>query len=301
MLLSHSRYQMIARISTLVLIALAVPPSSARAGMIAATAFYRYGNSSYTAGGPPTPIFSDTSLVASVSAAYDSGFQASGSLEYQVQSGSYQGYGIFGASASAYMKRLGPYDFEYFQSFATGTFKETVTIPAPLGVANGSTGKLMLGWDITGGHVQDDHSSSQLYISASTSASLPDTSSYVVGIDGGGHYQLLTPIAFTFGTPFLLTVDSHAFAGTGYDYRFTTPPTQFTGYAAASYSNTAILSTTLVSDAAGTPYPLATIITDSGRSLTEAVPELTSSTLLLAAGGLLLAIRARKRAALVSE
>jgi hypothetical protein len=300
--ISHALHRMIASLSTLVLILLALQPACAHAGMIAATAFFQYGNSSFTGGFVPTPIFSDTSLVGSVSAAYDSGFQASGSLEYHVVAASSQGYGIFAASASAYMKRLSPFGFEYFQSFATGTFKETLTIPAPLGVANGSTGNLMLGWDITGSRVQDPDSiagsNAQLYISARTSAPLPGYSSFVIGIDGNGHHQLLSPLQFIFGTPFLLTIDSHAFAGTGYDYRFTPAPSQFTGYAAASYSNTAILSAALVSDAAGTLYPDAAINTASGRAflVSTAVPEPNSLVLLLAGAGLLMVSRRARRA-----
>jgi len=293
--ISRTLHRMIACLPTLALIALAHQPASVHAALIAAAAYYQYANSSYNAGGPTTPISGDTSIYTTVSDVYDSGFQASASLEYRVVSESYQKYGIFGGSASAYMKRLSPYDFEYFQSFATGTFKETLTIPAPLGVANGSTGKLMLGWDITGSHGFDDNSSSYMSISAMSSASLPGSSSYVVGIFGSGHYQLLAPIPFIFGTPFVLTVESGVFAGTGYDYRFTTPPTAFTGYAFASYSNTAVLSTALVSDAVGTPYPEAAIITDSGHAFPVVVPEPTSSVLLLVGAGVLMASRVRKQ------
>lgn len=181
---------------------LALAPLAARGDSVSATALFRYRNDSYTQDNWGGPIAAGVIIPggSGAGAGVNTGFQTGpGGLEYDVSATVLQDYGVFHAQASVYAQRLGPYSFEYFQAFAEGIFRETLTIAAPAGVANGSIGQLMLGWDITGSQGSGLNSDSRLSISAQTSANLPNSSSFVVGIDGTGYYQLLDSIPFIFG------------------------------------------------------------------------------------------------------
>jgi hypothetical protein len=194
-----------------------------------------------------------------------------------------QDYQVFYASASTQAHRDSPgNNFEVFQTFATGTIIQTLTIPAPVGVINGSTGQLMLGWNVTGSSSNGTSGFADLIMSARTSASLPNTSSSTGSIVTSGPYNLSSPISFTFGTAFDLTVDGRVFAAVGYDYRSSTPPSSFSDAAAAYFLNTVILSSVGVNDSAGNPLADFTIITDSGLPFLPAgAPVPVPSTLLL--------------------
>ncbi len=208
-----------------------------------------------------------------------------------------QDYGIFHAQASTQAYRDFPgNDYEAFQTFATGTFNQTLTIDAPVGVSNGSTGSLMLGWDVTGS--ASATGSAYLAISARTNASLANTNSNTFAIMSNGHYDLTSPISFTFGTPFQLTIDSAVQANVGYDYRYTTAPDSFSDTASADFLHTAILSSFMVNDSTGAPLSGFTIATDSGRPFLPTiapVPEPETYAMFLAGLGLMGAVVRRRK------
>ncbi|MBK7423787.1 MAG: PEP-CTERM sorting domain-containing protein [Propionivibrio sp.] len=208
-----------------------------------------------------------------------------------------QDYGIFHAQASTQAHRDDPgHDYEAFQTFATGTFNQTLTIPAPFGVSNGSTGSFLLGWDVTGS--ASATGSAYLGIIARTSASLANINSYTLAIMSNGHYDLISPISFIYGTPFQLTIDSYVQANVGYDYRYTAAPTSFSDTASADFLHTAILSSVSVFDSTGAPVSGYVIVTDSGRPFLPTpapVPEPETYAMLLVGLGLMGAIARRKQ------
>jgi hypothetical protein len=206
-----------------------------------------------------------------------------------------QDYGIFHGQASSALAReynAGGY-YETLQVFATGTYVESLTIGGPIGTA----GKLMLGWDVTGSSSNGTSGDAHMTINAKTSASLSNTSSQTTGITSNGHYYLLSPISFTFGTPFDLTVDSTVFAAVGYDYTSTAGPDIFSDSASADFLHTAILSSVGVFDDAGNAVADFTITTGSGRAFPVAasVPEPESYEMMLAGLGLLTVVARRKK------
>lgn len=244
---------------------------------VTASTLFHYMNSTYSTWVPGTPAGAVGVIVPGASGA---GSMIDGSFtndyfSYSISAADVQDYGVFYARASAWANVPGPgATFEVWQVFAEGTFIETLTIPAPIGVTNGSTGGLTLGWDVTGSSlIVGPGSDAYLAMFANTSASLPQTSSNTVSIRSNGYYGLVSPISFTFGTPFDLTIRSDLFAAVGYDYTSTTPPSNFDASAVADFLHTAILSTAAVSDGAGTPLSNFTITTSSGRAFPVGVPE----------------------------
>ena len=240
-----------------------------------ASTLYHYMNSTYNTWVPGTPASSAGIIIPGANGAGSSidGSYTGSFSSYSISAADVQDYGVFYARASAWAKVPGPgKTFEVWQVFASGTFIETLTIPAPNGVTNGSMGGLTLGWDVTGSSLSGPGGDAYLAISAQTSASLPQTSSNTGSIRSNGHYGLVSPISFTFGTPFELTVSSEVFAAVGYDYTNTsTPPSNFDAAAAADFLHTAILTTAAVSDGTGTSLFNFTITTDSGRAFPVAV------------------------------
>ncbi len=173
---------------------------------------------------PPSSILSG----ASGDASSFSGSLANTYFDYSSAAIAVQEYGVFHAEASTHAHRDSPgNDYEAFQTLATGTFDQILTIAAPVGISDGSTGSLMLGWDITGSASASASGSAYLQVLAKTGASLPNTNSSTVAIMSDGHYQLINPIAFAFGEPFQLTLDTSVQANVGYDFRSTVAPASF--------------------------------------------------------------------------
>ena len=180
---------------------------------------------------------------------------------------------------------------EAFQTFATGELIQTLTIPAPVGVTTGSTGSMLLGWNVSGSSSNGISGSAYLAMFARTSASLPNTSSNTFAITGNGHATIWpTRSHLPLDPPFQLTVLSEVFAGVGYNNLGVTTPISFSDAAAADFLHTVILASVGVNDSVGNPLADFTIITDWGRPflpVTAPVP-LPSTMLLLgsALGGL---------------
>jgi hypothetical protein len=250
--------------------------SAARAYTVAASSLFRYGNSSYrsdTGGSAAAAGAILPGATTGVGSAVDSSF-ANASFSFGASGAGLQDYLVFHGRAQVSAARHDPgADFEYFQVFVEGTFSETLTIPAPAGVADGTPAKLMLGWDVTGSIVTSINADARLTISARTSAPLPGTNSDIASFTGNGHYDLMSPIAFIYGTPFELTIDSSVFAGVGYNYTSSTPSPEFNANAQADFLHTATLTSASVFSAAGVPVPDFTITTASGRAFLVAVPE----------------------------
>jgi hypothetical protein len=240
-------------------------------------------NSTFSSTGHGTPVASGI-IVPGVSGGAGSTYDGTFANSYSGFTWSaavVQDYGIFYARASTQAHRDFPgNDYEAFQTIDTGTFIQTLTIPAPVGVTSGSTGHLMLGWDVTGSTLSGTGGSAYLAMFARTSASLPATNSNTVAIVGNGHYDLVSPISFSFGTPFELTVLSEVFAGVGYDYRYTTAPSSFSDSAEANFLHTVILASVGVNDNAGNSLADFTIITDSGRPFLPVTAPVPSTMLL---------------------
>jgi hypothetical protein len=183
-----------------------------------------------------------------------------------------QDFGVFHGLVTVSASQLNPSGgFRGYSAAGAGTFVETLTIFAPAGVANGSIGKLIPGWDISGSlqaccdTPSGESARAALFISAQTSAPLPNSSSVIGQFTGNGHYDLVDAIPFFFGTPFQLTVNSIVRADIGYDFRTAIATSSYNGVASASFLNTAALTTAAVLDAAGTPLTGVSITTSSGR------------------------------------
>jgi len=218
-------------------------------------------------------------------------------LSLSVSAQAVQDYGTFhGQASSALVRDYTGGSFEVLQVFATGKFVETLTIAAPAGAA-GTDGKLMLGWDVTGSSSSGTSGDAHLSISARTSASLPNTNSQTTSITSNGRYFLFSPISFTFGTAFDLTVESAVFAAVGYDNTSNAGPLTFSDLASADFLHTAILSSVGVSDGAGNALANFTITTGSGRAfpVAAAIPEPESYAMMLAGLGLLGFFARRKK------
>lgn len=190
-----------------------------------------------------------------------------------------QDYGVFHGAASISASQNSPGNGNRgYQASGWGTFTETLTIPAPAGVVDGSIGNLGLGWDISGTITSccntpyGESAIGGLFIAAQTSAPLNGTSSFVPRFIGNGHYDLFNPIQFIFGTPFELTVSSGVSVDIGYDFGTTTPTAFYNGVASASFLNTAELTSAIVSNASGTPLSGISIITSSGRAFPVTTP-----------------------------
>jgi hypothetical protein len=195
-------------------------------------------------------------------------------LSYSVSAGAVQDYLIFYAHASSQLTRdFTGGNFEVLQAFATGKFSETLTIS---GAATG-VGQLMLGWDVSGSSSKGSSGDARLIMHAATS----NTSSQTPAITSNGHYFLDSPLSFTFGTAFNLTVESTVFAAVGYDNTSNTGPTTFSDLAWSDFLHTVILSSAGVSDSAGNPLANFTITTASGRPFPVAALAPVPSTLLL--------------------
>jgi hypothetical protein len=201
-----------------------------------------------------------------------------------------QDYGVFHGTVTLSASQVGPGNsFRSYAAAGSGTFTETLAIAAPSGVANGSIGTLTPGWDISGSlsaccdTPNGESARAALFISAQTSAPLPNTYSVVRPFTGNGHYDLADPLQFIFGTPFQLTVTSLVRADIAYDFRTTTPTASYNGVAAASFLDTAALTTALVTDAAGTPLSGVSIVTSSGRAFPVAAVPLPSALWMLGA------------------
>lgn len=268
---------------------------AARAGYTVSTSTeFIYANSSFHGSAQGSDVSAGSIYTGATGSGsqYDSSF-ANASMRYTVLSRAVQDYGIFHGWTYVDAWRLEPGNtYEYFQAFATGTFKETLTIAAPAGVANGSSGSMLLGWDVTGSSSNGAGGSAYLGIFASTSASLPGTSSNTLAVVSSGHYDLVSPISFVFGSPFELTVLSSVFSAVGYDYSSSTPPSEFVDMASADFLHTAVLSLATVNDAFGRPLIDATISTSSGRSLLPVViPEPAVGTVIVLCGMALLGRR----------
>lgn len=200
-----------------------------------------------------------------------------GNFGFSSSAAAVQDYGVFYAQAFTKAYDNAPFPPQAFQTFATGTFSESVTIPsAPSGVPYGSTGTMTPGWNVTGSSSSGAAGDAWLGIFASTNASLPNTYSNTVAIHSNGHYDLVTPISFTFDTPFLFTVSSEVFAAVGYS-----TTTVFSDAASADFLHTVILASVVVSDSFGNPLTNFTITTDSGRPFLPAAVPVPSTLLLL--------------------
>ncbi|MHB1157980.1 MAG: PEP-CTERM sorting domain-containing protein [Phycisphaerales bacterium] len=207
---------------------------------------------------------------------------------YTVLASAVQDYLSFHGSASSSFYRNGPSGFEYFQTWATGSVTETLTIPsAPVGVPFGSIGQLMLGWTVTGSVSQGAAGTAYMSIFAHTSPSLPNTHSNTVAIHGNGHYDLVGGMSFFYDTPFTVTIESSVFAAVGYDYSgIYSPapsplPATFSDTASADFLHTAILTTASALNGSGNPLPGLTINTSSGLPFPLTVPEPATLTVLM--------------------
>lgn len=251
-------------------------------------------NSTYSATGHGVGVAPATILpgASGTASSYSGGF-ANDYFDFSWTAVVVQEYGAFHAQAYTQAHRDSPgKDYEAFQNYASGTFAQTLTIDAPIGISNGSTGSMMLGWDITGN--ASATGSAYLGILARTSAAVANTNSYTATITNNGHYDLFDPIAFTYGTPFRLTIDSYVQANVGYDYRYTAAPLSFSETASANFLHTAIMSSVTVNDSTGAALAGYTIVTDSGRPFLP-VPEPEAYAMWLAGLGLMGAIARREK------
>jgi hypothetical protein len=209
-----------------------------------------------------------------------------------------QDYTTFHAQASSQLANafLTGGSFEVLQAFATGTLVESLTIAAPPGTI-GTNGQLMLGWDVTGSSSNGTSGDARLSINARTSASLPNTNSLTPSITSNGRYLLSSPISFTFGQAFDLTISSTVFAAVGYDNTSNGRSDPFSDSASADFLHTAILSSVGVRDSAGNALANFTITTGSGRAFLVAapIPEPESYATMLAGLGLLGFFARRKK------
>ncbi len=216
--------------------------------------------------------------------AYDQTY-ANGSYGFTISSAAVQDYLTFRGRASAEAHRTAPSGgFEYFQSFATGKFIETLTIPAPAGVTPGSVGTIQPGCDVTGSSSEGASGSSYLYITAHTFVPLSPVTSNTIAIHGDGHFDVVDPIKFFYDTPFEIMIDTTVFAGVGYDYTSMPGPAVFSDIASADFLHTAILTSAIVRDSFGTVHPDAVINTSSGLPFPYEVPAPGTITLAAFAG-----------------
>lgn len=276
--------------------------SAASAYTVDASSFYIYrvGPNGFTqqSDGTATAASNIVPGAGGVGSSFLQSFGPSHGLTLSVSGSAIQDYGIFrGQASSQFARDFTGGDFEILQAFAIGKFVESLTIPGPTGTA----GQLMLGWDVTGSSSNGSSGDTRLIINARTSASLPGTNSQTPAIAGNGHFSLSSPIAFTFGAAFDLTIESSVFAAVGYDNTSNTGPATFSDSASANFLHTAILSSADVRDGAGTPLSSFTIITASGRAFPVApVPEPATYAMLLSGLGLLALAGRRRRTRLAA-
>ncbi len=269
-----------------------------------ADTFYVYGNETYHNAPAYGSSVSPGSILPGATTGVASNLNVVGgtsNFAYGFVASAVQDYLAFHGSASSTGYRNGPSGLEYFQTWATGSVSETLTIPsASVGAPFGGVGQLMLGWDVTGSASLDPDSSAYMGISARTSPSLPNTNSNTVAIYANGHYNLVGGMSFFYDTPFTVTIDSTVFAAVGYDYRgIYTPapsplPATFSDTASADFLHTALLTSASALDAFGNPLEGTVINTSSGLPFPLPVPEPGTLSLLAMAGVFL--IRRRRTA-----
>ena len=274
--------------------------SAAWAYTVDASSFYIYrvGPNGFTSqsDGTATAASNIVPGASGVGSSIVTGFGPANGLSLSVSASSIQDYNVFRAQASSQLTRaFTGGNFEVLQAFATGKFVESLTIGGPAG----TQGQLMLGWDVTGSSSNGTSGDTRLIINAAKSASLPNTSSQTPAINGNGHFFLSSPIAFTFGSAFNLTIDSSVFAAVGYDNTSNTGPATFSDLAAADFLHTVTLTNADVRDRAGNPITNFTITTGSGRAflplVAPAVPEPESYAMLMAGLGLLGFVARRRK------
>lgn len=267
-------------------------PLAARAAYTqSADTYYIYRNETYSTGPSYGSAVPPGSILPGATTGIASNLNLAGgnaNFGYAFLASAVQDYLTFHGSALSSGFRNGPSGYETFQTWATGSVTETLTIPsAPVGASYGSIGQLMLGWNVTGSIAPGTAGSAYMGIFARTSPSLPNTSSNTVAIHGNGHYNLVSPMSFFYDTPFTVTIDSSVFAAVAYDYSgIYSPapsplPTVFSDTASADFLHTAILSTASVLDGNGNPLDGLTINTSSGLPFPLPVPEPATLTALM--------------------
>ena len=262
---------------------------------------YRTGPNGFTSqsNSTLTPASNIVPGASGVGSSFSTSYPVTNGLSFSASAQAVQDYTTFHGQASSQLTRSYNTNgsFEVLQVFATGKLVESLTI----GSFTGADGKLMLGWDITGSSSTGISGGASLIINAWTSASLPNYYSQTSGITGNGRFFLSSPISFTFGKAFDLTIESSVFAGVGYDNTSGTGSDTFSDAAMADFLHTAILSSVGVSDNAGNAITDFTITTGSGRTFpaVASVPEPTTYAMML--GGIVLlgffARRKKQRAA----
>lgn len=262
---------------------------------------YRTGPNGFTSQSNSTPTAASNIVpgASGVGSSFLASYGPTNGLSFSASAQAVQDYTTFHGQASSQLARSynAKGSFEALQVFAAGTLVESLTI----GAMGAGDGKLMLGWDVTGSSSKDINGDARLIINARTSASLPNTYSQTSAITGNGLFFLSSPISFTFGKAFDLTIQSSVFAAVGYDNTSSAGPDTFSGAASADFLHTSILSSVGVSDNAGNAITNFTITTGSGRTFpaVASVPEPTTYAMMLGGIGLLgfFARRKKQRAA----
>lgn len=264
---------------------------------------YRTGPNGFTSQSNSTPTAASNIVpgASGVGSSFLASYGPTNGLSFSASAQAVQDYTTFHGQASSQLARN--YNtkgsFEALQTFATGKLVESLTI----GVSGAGDGKLMLGWDVTGSSSKGISGDAYMVINARSSASLPNTNSQTSGITGNGLFFLSSPISFTFGKAFDLTIESSVFAAVGYDNTSSAGPDIFSDSASADFLHTAILSSVGVSDNAGNAVTNFTITTGSGRAFpaVASVPEPTAYAMMLGGIGLLgfFAQRKKRRARLI--
>lgn len=257
---------------------------------------YRTGPNGFTSQSNSTPTAASNIIpgASGVGASVLQSYGPQNGLSFSASAQAVQDYTTFRGQASSQLARdYTKGSFEVLQVFATGKLVESLTI----GTLGQGDGKLMLGWDVTGSSSKGISGDVRLLINARTSASLPNTNGQTSGITGNGRFFLSSPISFTFGKAFDLTIESSVFAAVAYDNTSSVGPDAFSDTASADFLHTAILSSVGVSDNEGNAMTNFTITTGSGRTFpaVASVPEPTTYAMMLGGMGLLGCVALRKK------
>lgn len=256
---------------------------------------YRIGPNGFTSQSNSTPTAASNIVpgASGVGSSFLASYPLKNGLSFSASAQAVQDYTTFHGYASSQLARdYTKGNFEVLQVFATGKLVESLTI----GALGEGDGKLMLGWNVTGSSSKGISGDVRLVINARTSASLPNTNSQTPGITGNGLFFLSSPISFTSGKAFDLTIESSVFVAVAYDNTSSNGPDAFSDAASADFLHTAILSSVGVTDNAGNAVTNFTVTTGSGRTFpaVASVPEPTTDAMML--GGIaLLGFFARRK------